>query len=193
MAVRVIREAGLNRQAWKNGGGVTAEIAVHPAGAGLETFDWRLSMADVASDGPFSSFPGVDRTLVLIRGEALLLDAGGSVYRVDASAPILAFEGEGPAIDRLPAGPVRDFNVMTRRGRFAHNVSRVSRGMLTVEGEALLLAHADPLTVIGAGEIHHLAPFDSLLIEGGAHLDLDGPALLTRLEPVSPPPAPPPA
>ena len=49
---------------WKNGGGETAEIAVSPPGAALDDFDWRLSMARVETDGPFSAFPGIDRTLV---------------------------------------------------------------------------------------------------------------------------------
>lgn len=190
MTVRVVREAGLVRRPWKNGGGATAEIAVCPADADLDTFDWRASMADVASDGPFSPFPGIDRTLVLIRGEALMLEAGGSVHRLDASRPVLAFQGDDPAIGRLPGGPIRDFNVMTRRGRFTHSVLQVPRGTVTVKGEALLLAHAGPLTATVAGETHHLAPLDSLLIEEGAELDLDGPALLTLFEPVNPPPAP---
>ncbi|MBM7325185.1 HutD family protein, partial [Agrobacterium sp. S2] len=47
---------------WKNGGGVTTEIIVHPAKASMADFDWRISMANVAQDGPFSIFPGVDRT-----------------------------------------------------------------------------------------------------------------------------------
>lgn len=190
MTVRVIREAGLVRRPWKNGGGATAEIAVCPADADLDTFDWRVSMADVASDGPFSLFPGIDRTLVLIRGEALMLEVGGSLHRLDASAPMLAFEGDVPTVGLLPGGPIRDFNVMTRRGRFTHSVMEVPRGAVAVKSGALLLAHADPLTATVAGETHHLAPLDSLLIEGSAELDLDGPALLTLFEPVNPPPAP---
>jgi environmental stress-induced protein Ves len=45
---------------WKNGGGETTEIAVFPDGAGLSDFDWRVSMARVDGDGPFSSFPGIE-------------------------------------------------------------------------------------------------------------------------------------
>lgn len=193
MAIRVIREAELVRRPWKNGGGATVEIDVFPEGADLETFDWRLSMADVASDGPFSLFPGIDRTLVLIRGEALILNVAGTLHRLDASQLALAFEGNVPVIGHLPCGPIRDFNVMTRRGRFAHHVRRAPPGRLSVEGEALLLAGAGYLNVTVAGEMHHLGPLDSLLIDGGAELDLGGPALLTLIEPVSPPPEPLPA
>ena len=65
---RLVGSSDLVRVPWKNGGGTTAEVAVHPPGAGLDDFDWRISMADVAVDGPFSRFPGVDRTLVLAEG-----------------------------------------------------------------------------------------------------------------------------
>jgi environmental stress-induced protein Ves len=55
-------------QRWKNGAGTTREIAVEPAGAGTDDFDWRLSLAEVDRDAPFSAFPGVDRCIVLLRG-----------------------------------------------------------------------------------------------------------------------------
>ena len=84
-AVRLIREASLPRRPWKNGGGTTVEIAVFPAGAGFDGFDWRLSMADVVADGPFSAFPDIDRTLVLIDGPGLVLDVAGEPHRLDAA------------------------------------------------------------------------------------------------------------
>ena len=62
---------------WKNGGGETAEIAVSPPGAALDAFDWRLSMAKVETDGPFSAFPGIDRTLAILEGEGIRLSVGG--------------------------------------------------------------------------------------------------------------------
>jgi len=61
--MKILRSADHKRMPWKNGGGETVEIAISPQGAGLADFDWRVSMATVASDGPFSVFPGIDRTL----------------------------------------------------------------------------------------------------------------------------------
>lgn len=193
MTVRVIREAGLVRRPWKNGGGATAEIAVCPADADFDTFDWRVSMADVASDGPFSLFPGIDRTLVLIGGEALILDVDGSRHRLDTAAPVLAFKGDVQTFGHLQGEPVRDFNVMTRRRRFTHKVMQVPRGTVPIRCEALLLAHPGPLAATVAGETYHLAPLDALLTEGLGMIDLDAPALLTQFAPVRPPPAQPPA
>ena len=54
--MRIIRPADLVRMPWKNGGGETTEIAVSPEAAGLDRFDWRVSMARVARNGPFSEF-----------------------------------------------------------------------------------------------------------------------------------------
>ena len=59
------------RMPWKNGGGSTDEIATYPRGAGLDAFDWRVSIAHVASDGPFSRFPGVERTITLLEGAGM--------------------------------------------------------------------------------------------------------------------------
>jgi len=58
---------------WGNGGGTTAEILAAPDGAGFGDFDWRVSTAVVAADGPFSVFPDVDRVLCVIEGGVLEL------------------------------------------------------------------------------------------------------------------------
>lgn len=55
--MKIIRASEYKTMPWKNGGGVTVEIAIHPPGASVNAFDWRISMATVAQDGPFSSFP----------------------------------------------------------------------------------------------------------------------------------------
>ena len=65
------------RMPWMNGGGETIEIAVSPEGAGLASFDWRVSMARVTQPGPFSSFTGVDRTLAILDGAGLTVAVAG--------------------------------------------------------------------------------------------------------------------
>ena len=62
-------------QPWRNGAGLTREIAVARNTASECGFDWRLSVAEVACDAPFSAFPGVDRCIVLLRGAGLQLGA----------------------------------------------------------------------------------------------------------------------
>ena len=96
---------------WKNGGGQTAEIAVSPAGAGFGDFDWRISTAIVATDGPFSCFPDVTRVLTVIEGGAMRLRVSGQVHLLDAASPPLVFPGEAPCAAELTAGPL--LNAMT--------------------------------------------------------------------------------
>ena len=73
---RVLSPADYRRMPWKNGGGHTTEIAAEPPGAGTASFVWRVSVADIAQDGPFSAFPGIDRTLVLLSGRGMRLGDG---------------------------------------------------------------------------------------------------------------------
>jgi len=109
---------------WKNGGGSTAEIAVSPEGAGLDDFDWRVSMARVEGDGPFSAFAGVDRVLTVVEGVLVLEVVGAAPVTLDAASAPHAFPGDVPTFGRLVDGPVVDLNVMTRRDRFSARVRR---------------------------------------------------------------------
>lgn len=104
---------------WKNGAGLTREIAVWPPGAAMGEFDWRLSVAELQRDAPFSAFAGVDRCIVVLDGAGMQLvdDRGAQVQALQPLEP-WAFEGERVLQAELPLGPCRDFNVMTRRGRW---------------------------------------------------------------------------
>src|SRR6185369_11614525 len=70
---RLLTPSDYRPMPWKNGGGRTIEIAVHPVGATLDAFQWRVSIADIERDGPFSRFPGIDRTIVLLEGAGMHL------------------------------------------------------------------------------------------------------------------------
>jgi len=109
---------------WKNGGGSTTEIAVFPVGASLETFDWRVSMATVVEAGPFSSFPGIDRTLCVLEGNGIRLDGDGRSTTLTQTTAPFAFAADTKIVGTPLDGPITDLNVMTRRGRYRHTVSR---------------------------------------------------------------------
>ena len=115
----LLRGAALVASPWKNGGGVTREIAVahvaSRAGASLDAFAWRVSVADVAQAGPFSRFEGVDRTLVLLEGAGMLLDEAGRTHVLTQSLDVAHFAGEAAIDARLVNGATRDFNLMVRR------------------------------------------------------------------------------
>ncbi|CAJ0800391.1 Protein Ves [Ralstonia psammae] len=124
--MKLIPADAMRRMPWKNGGGVTTEIAIAPAGATLDTFDWRVSTAQVDAAGPFSRFVGMDRSLAVIAGGRL------TMHRADADAVMLApgeapvrFPGEAQVHATLDA-PLSDFNVMTRRDAWAHHAEAIA-------------------------------------------------------------------
>lgn len=101
---------------WKNGGGTTTEIMIWPENADVGTgFEWRVSMADVATDGQFSAFPNYRRSLMVLAGNGLVLTTSGSPdISIGPGDDAIEFNGATPVSARLIDGPVRDFNVMCR-------------------------------------------------------------------------------
>ena len=100
---------------WKNGLGYTTEIKVAHAGD-TDRFAWRLSIASVTEDGPFSDFSGYERCLTLINGNGIKLEYGNGTQDVLARRFDMAlFSGDWKTTGFLIDGPIEDFNVMTCR------------------------------------------------------------------------------
>jgi len=142
-SLRLIRAADLVAVPWKNGGGITRAVAVQPPGAGFDRFDWRLSMADITQDGAFSVLPGVDRVLILMQGAGLVLE--GLSQQPMAAGERAEFPGEAAIAGRLTEGPVRDLNLMLRRGRMAAEVR------LNPPDGALALPWPEALVIVREG------------------------------------------
>jgi environmental stress-induced protein Ves len=128
-------------QPWKNGAGLTREIAAGPEGADAAEFEWRISVAEVGGDGPFSAFPGIDRSIVLLDGAGMLLTSndGSLVHRLDRRHEPFCFSGDLPLEATLLDGPTTDFNVMTRRGTWEAEVLRIDSALELPAGDAGLL------------------------------------------------------
>jgi environmental stress-induced protein Ves len=112
MSWQVVRFDDVAPQPWRNGGGVTRELLAWPNAA-----DWqvRISVADITADGPFSSFPGVDRWFAVLMGEGVWL--GQPPRAVRGADDAVGFSGESAPDCRLIAGATRDLNLMLRRDR----------------------------------------------------------------------------
>ncbi|MFJ7265566.1 HutD family protein [Streptomyces sp. NPDC099050] len=186
--IRILRAADRPATRWKNGGGVTREIAAGPEGSGMDDFGWRVSLAEVTADGAFSVFPGVDRTLTLAEGAGMDLAIGGVRRLVDRRYEPQRFPGDEPTDCRLLGGPVVNFNVMYRRGVVSADTA-VVRGELALAvgpGESLLVVVLD-----GAAEVDgtaELAPYDAVLVTGTQEVVLrsSGSAAVVRLAPAPP-------
>lgn len=164
---------------WKNGGGSTTEIAISPPAATIHDFDWRISLATIADDGPFSVFVGVDRTLALVEGPGVTLDIEGqSRFMLSDEDPAIEFAGEAAIRATIHGGPTTDFNVMTRRAVCHHKFGRrqltgssvfAPRGDITV----LFLADGDGLSVSSDDERIGLVRFDTIVFDTETAWTLD--------------------
>jgi hypothetical protein len=155
---------------WKNGGGVTREVMVFPRGASFENFGWRVSIATVERGGPFSVFPGIDRTIALFEGRMSLAIAGREVVTLSRESEPLAFAGDLATQAALIGGPVTDLNVMTRRGQFTARMTRRRPVGSVMFGShnAATIALALAAVTIGGGAEMPLAAGDALFAEPGA-------------------------
>lgn len=107
---------------WKNGGGSTREIACWPPGAGMDSFGWRISVATIAQDGPFSAFPGIARQIMLLDGDGVHLRGEGIDHVLGTRWQPFAFSGDASLDCALLGGTSTDFNVMARRGQWQARV-----------------------------------------------------------------------
>ncbi|MBY5738213.1 HutD family protein [Rhizobium leguminosarum] len=180
--MRILRAGDHKRMPWKNGKGETVEIAVFPPGASINDFDWRISMATVAEDGPFSIFRGIDRTLAILDGSGMVLDIAGTPMLLTTASDPLTFPADIPVAARLEDGAITDLNVMTRRDGLAHTLIRIDvDGSKTVRlspSTCLFLCHRGALSFRRDGETGALAAGDALLITDAAAtvLEIDGEA-----------------
>ncbi|MEU2455255.1 HutD family protein [Streptomyces sp. NPDC012765] len=186
--IRILRAADRTATVWKNGGGVTREIAAWPEGAGMDDFGWRVSLAEVAADGPFSAFPGIARTLTLAEGAGMDLTVGGVRRLVDERYAPQDFPGDEPTDCRLLAGPVVNFNVMYRRGAVDARTAVVrGRPVLAVPpgGTLLVVALDGPAVLDRPDGPAELLPYDAALVTGPLDCPVrtDGRAAVVRFGP----------
>ena len=159
--IMIFRQCDLVETPWKNGGGITRNIAKEQDKTGTL---WRLSMADVDGDGAFSIFPGLTRILTVIQGDGMVLHGPDGDLQAVYAQPV-RFDGGAPVTATLTQGPIRDFNLMFDTAR--------------CEGDAQTLRDAGTYKVGQAGQtcvLHVIAGTAS--VEGKA-LDVGDTAIRT--------------
>ena len=157
----LLTPADYRRMPWRNGGGVTTEILVEPENRGenglaAARFHYRLSIADVATDGPFSRFDGYDRHIMLLSGAGMTLDCGehGRIDLRTRFAP-RSFSGDWDVHGSLVAGPVRDFNLIVDRARASSSLEvRVldAPRTMALDSGTVCIVHVIEGALVDAGE-----------------------------------------
>lgn len=159
--MRIIEFASLPVQPWRNGGGVTREIAL--GGTASETA-WRLSIADVTAAGAFSAFPGMERTFTVIEGDVVELTVDGIARRLERFRPF-RFDGGSTTSCALLTGACRALNVMTRKDSFSAGVliAELSKKQpLALQPDQFLVLLQGQAQVLGGPAARTLAPFDTV-------------------------------
>lgn len=171
MTTTITRAADLRRVPWRNGGGLTTELA---HGGPPDDFTWRVSLAEVGQSGDFSLFPGIDRTIVLVEGGGMVLHLPDGPQPLARDVPF-AFDGGLPVTCTVER-PTRDLNLMTRRGTATGGIE-----VREVAGPLVLAANAAVTVVVvldgtlaldGAG----LGTGDVAVLTGAGTARLDGSA-----------------
>jgi len=178
MTVAVARRADHRVMPWRNGGGTTREIAVCP-GAAPGRFAWRLSIASVTQAGPFSTFDGYDRVIMVLDGGGMVLDVEGVAHRFARPHEPFAFAGEACVHCDLIDGPIHDFNVMVDRATHRTTVDIITvsapldlapavetRAVVVLDGRAILAPETG------------LEPWDTAIVDPGTAAVLQGDATL---------------
>ena len=163
MALQLISPNQWQTQAWKNGGGITHQLARSDDSLGMR---WRVSIAEVASDGPFSRFEQTDRIIMLLQGEGFCLHgAAEQAVVLDKDLVPFAFAGETTIECTLINGPVRDFNLMTRRADV-----KASLQVLSVTEPLSLTLASESLLYLASGELQVSFKEQSYQLDAGQSL-----------------------
>ncbi len=120
----IVRRSQLIETPWRNGGGVTLELATD----GSNLFGWRVSVATVAIDGPFSDFSRHRRAILLLDGAGMRLHHPAGVTALLGRGANWTFDGALPVVAELVDGPTRDFNLIVAEGHGHPEVALITTG-----------------------------------------------------------------
>lgn len=154
----IVRLSAQPATRWRNGGGITRELAAWPPGAG---WSWRMSVADVERNGPFSAFEGTDRWFAVMDGAGVRLAVDGGMHALHRDDAPFRFDGAMPCHCELVDGATRDFNLMLNRVKEKEPGSRMSR-VNGVFAASLQASAARPATVA----VYAVDTLVSLLADG---------------------------
>jgi environmental stress-induced protein Ves len=160
--LKVLRAKDYPRMPWKNGGGSTEEIT-RDAGAGLDGFGWRLSIADIGESGGFSIFAGYERIITVLQGDGMTLSVDGRNTRSLLPLDPFAFSGESK---------IRDFNLIYAPQRYSARLQWLSEEQRFFSSAATVLVFSisEALEVKIDSSTQQLGRHDCLQLDGNTGL-----------------------
>jgi uncharacterized protein len=168
VSVEIVRFASIPATPWKNGLGTTRQLAIHPPGADANTFEWRISIAELTGTAPFSAFDGVERCLAMLEGEVTLLREAQPAITLTTASPPLTFSGNEPITGRV-TGAALDLNLMYRPSRWQATMRKiVLNEPARLSGDVTMLCALAPLQIDVADRRIGLERYDLLRIANAA-------------------------
>ena len=174
--MKLIKASDYKIMPWKNGGGETREVALGYAEKGAKAApDWRVSIATISKSGPFSSFPDIDRTIALIKGDdvVLTIDDEDKVV-LSQNGDCYSFQGEAKVFAQVSGAASTDLNIMTNRHYFNHHMQRLNRPLPKLDAAQIIKIF---LVATGATDLPldetliSLGELDTLIFDNGDELD----------------------
>ncbi len=144
---------------WANGRGTSYEIVSDRNEAGEWT--WRLAMAPVNEDGPFSRIECVNRSLAVVEGAGMLLSVDRKKLQC-LPMQVVRFRGDAVTEAALTDGPIMDINLMVRRKEADGEMAMVSDAGL-LNGASIVVAVGGSAQVKSGDSIIELERHDSVL------------------------------
>ncbi|WP_215901687.1 HutD/Ves family protein [Acinetobacter lactucae] len=141
--IELIRADQYTKMLWKNGTGFTLEIA---RSQGKADFDWRISMADVTTSGPFSLFPNMQRIISVLDGQGMVLHIDDLPATTLNQGDIFAFHGESQVQSELVDGAIRDINLIYDPAKFHARFQRLNDA-----AEQTFISSADLIFIFNQG------------------------------------------
>lgn len=141
--IELIRADQYTKMLWKNGAGFTLEIA---RSQGEADFDWRISMADVTTSGPFSLFPNKQRIISVLDGQGMVLHVDDLPAKKLNQGDIFAFHSESQVKSELVDGAIRDLNLIYDPAKFHARFQR-----LNDTAKQIFISSADLIFIFNQG------------------------------------------
>ena len=164
--IEVFKADQYTKMLWKNGAGYTLEIARN---VGDADFDWRISMADVTTSGPFSLFPNKQRIISVLNGQGMVLHVDNLPAKTLKQGDIFAFHGESQVHSELVDGVIRDLNLIYDPAKFHARFQRVDgteeQTFLSSADLIFIFNNGSDTEVVIEGEAFLLAAYGTLKIE----------------------------
>lgn len=167
--IELIRPDQYTKMLWKNGAGFTLEIA---RSQGEADFEWRISMADVTTSGPFSLFPNKQRIISVLDGQGMVLHVDDLPAKTLNQGDIFAFHGESQVQSELVDGVIRDLNLIYDPAKFHAHFQWLNdaaeQAFISSADLIFIFNQGDETQVSVEGDLFQLAAEETLKIEKNA-------------------------